>query len=77
MSARSSRDAPRLSSAALVMHALHDAVVPLDEATRIFHTARHPKSFVAFPEADHLLGRLSDGDYVADVIVAWARGYPT
>ena len=33
--------------------------------------AKHPKSFVSLDDADHLLSRREDADYVADVLAAW------
>lgn len=59
----------------LVMHAPRDAVVGIDNATRIFVAARHPKSFVSLDEADHLLTRKADARYVAEVLAAWAARY--
>jgi len=64
-----------LRRALLVMHAPGDAIVGIDNAARIFERARHPKSFVSLDDADHLLGRRSDAEYVAGVIVAWAARY--
>jgi uncharacterized OsmC-like protein len=49
--------------------------VGIDNATRIFTTARHPKSFVSLAGADHLLTKKADASYVADVIAAWATRY--
>ena len=64
-----------LRKALLVMHASRDEVVGIDNATRIFVTARHPKSFVSLDDADHLLTRPADANYVAGVIAAWAARY--
>jgi uncharacterized OsmC-like protein len=41
----------------------------------IYSAAKHPKSFVSLDDADHLLSKRADADYVADVISAWARRY--
>jgi uncharacterized OsmC-like protein/fermentation-respiration switch protein FrsA (DUF1100 family) len=59
----------------LVMHAPTDDTVGIDNATRIFLAAKHPKSFVSLVDADHLLTRTADAIYVADVIAAWAERY--
>ena len=59
----------------LVLHAPDDATVNVDNARRIFETARHPKSFVALDGADHLLNRAEDARFAASVIAAWARRY--
>jgi putative redox protein len=65
----------QLHKALLVMHAPTDDTVGIDNATRIFVTAKHPKSFVSLAGADHLLTNKSDAAYVADVIAAWASRY--
>jgi putative redox protein len=64
-----------LKKALLVLHAPRDEIVGIDNATRIFTAARHPKSFVTLDEADHLLTRAEDADYAAEVIAAWAGRY--
>ncbi|MBF9058828.1 alpha/beta fold hydrolase [Rhodobacterales bacterium HKCCSP123] len=64
-----------LKKALLVLHAPRDEIVGIDNATRIFTAARHPKSFVTLDEADHLLSRPEDADYAAEVIAAWAGRY--
>jgi len=64
-----------LRKALLVMHSPTDDTVGIDNATRIFVAARHPKSFVSLDDADHLLSQRRDSAYVADVIAAWAERY--
>lgn len=64
-----------LHKALLVMHAPTDETVSIDNATRIFVAAKHPKSFVSLSSADHLLSDRRDSAYVADVITAWASRY--
>ena len=64
-----------LHKALLVMHAPTDDTVGIDNATRIFVAAKHPKSFVSLAGADHLLSNRQDALYVADVIAAWAARY--
>ncbi|HET7490706.1 MAG TPA: bifunctional alpha/beta hydrolase/OsmC family protein [Bradyrhizobium sp.] len=64
-----------LRKALLIMHAPTDDTVGIDNATRIFTTAKHPKSFVSLAGADHLLSDRRDSSYVADVIAAWASRY--
>lgn len=65
----------KMRAALLVMHAPRDAIVGIDNATRIFMAARHPKSFVTLDDADHLISRASDAEYAADVIATWAKRY--
>src|ERR1700724_4001824 len=64
-----------LHKALLIMHSPTDDTVGIDNATRIFVTAKHPKSFVSLADADHLLSQRRDSTYVADVIAAWATRY--
>ena len=64
-----------LRRALLVLHSPTDDTVGIDNATRIFLAARHPKSFVSLADADHLLTRRRDALYAAHVIAAWAERY--
>jgi putative redox protein len=64
-----------LGKALLVMHAPLDSTVGIDNATRIFQAAKHPKSFVSLDDADHLLTGPSSARYAAGVIAAWAEKY--
>jgi putative redox protein len=59
----------------LVFHSPRDAVVDIDNASRIFLAAKHPKSFVSLDRADHLLTRKEDAHYAATVLAAWASWY--
>jgi uncharacterized OsmC-like protein/fermentation-respiration switch protein FrsA (DUF1100 family) len=65
----------KLHKALLIMHSPTDDTVSIDNATKIFVTARHPKSFVSLSGADHLLTDRGDAAYVADMIAAWAGRY--
>lgn len=69
------KDVTGLHKALLVMHSPVDDTVGIDNATKIFVTAKHPKSFVSLDHADHLLSKPRDAAYVADVIAAWASRY--
>ena len=64
-----------LGKALLVMHSPHDVTVDIENARRIYEAAKHPKSFVSLDDADHLLTRKADAQYVADVLAAWASRY--
>jgi len=64
-----------LRKALLVLHSPSDDTVSIDNASKIFLAARHPKSFVSLADADHLLSRRSDAIYAAHVIAAWAGRY--
>ena len=65
----------RLHKALLIMQSPTDDTVGIDNATRIFVAAKHPKSFVSLADADHLLSDRRDSMYAADVIAAWAERY--
>lgn len=64
-----------MRKALLIFHAPRDAVVGIDNASRLFQAALHPKSFVSLDDADHLLSRHQDAVYVAEVVAAWAMRY--
>lgn len=69
------KDVTSLHKALLVMHSPVDDTVGIDNATKIFAAAKHPKSFVSLDHADHLLTKPADALYAADVIAAWAGRY--
>lgn len=60
-------------AALLIFHSPADQVVPIANAARLFQAARHPKSFVALPGADHLLSQEADARLVGEMIGAWVR----
>ena len=64
-----------LGAALLVFHSPLDTIVSIDEAARIYQAARHPKSFISLDQADHLLSKAADSEYVASTIAAWAGRY--
>ena len=64
-----------LRRALLVLHSPVDKIVGIDNASKIFLAARHPKSFISLDDADHLLTKGEDADYAATVIAAWAGRY--
>jgi uncharacterized OsmC-like protein/alpha-beta hydrolase superfamily lysophospholipase len=64
-----------LHKALLVFHSPTDDTVGIDNASHIFMTAKHPKSFISLAGSDHLVSRASDAAYVASVISAWADRY--
>jgi putative redox protein len=59
----------------LVLHSPRDTVVDIDNASKIFLAAKHPKSFVSLDRADHLLTQKDDARYAATVLAAWASRY--
>jgi putative redox protein len=66
-----------LRKALLIMHSPVDSVVGIDEASEIFSAALHPKSFVSLDDADHLLSRPDDAEFVAATIAGWSARYFT
>lgn len=59
----------------LIMHSPIDTTVSIDEAQKIYLSARHPKSFISLDSADHLLTDPADSSYVGTMIGAWAKRY--
>ncbi len=64
-----------LHKALLIFHSPTDETVGIDNASKIFVAAKHPKSFISLSGADHLLRLPRDARYVAHVIAAWAERY--
>jgi putative redox protein len=65
----------KLHKALLIMHSPTDDTVGIENATKLFIAAKHPKSFVSLADADHLLGDRRDTTYAADVIASWSERY--
>lgn len=68
---------PKLRAALLILHSPLDRTVDIENATRIFVTARGPKSFISLDNADHLLSRDEDADYAGHMIAEWSSRYVT
>jgi pimeloyl-ACP methyl ester carboxylesterase len=64
-----------MNCALLILHSPHDAEVKIENAARLYRTARHPKSFVSLDTADHLLSDPKDSRYAARMIAAWVQRY--
>lgn len=64
-----------LGRALIVLHSPRDELVGIENAERIFQTARHPKSYISLDSADHLLSSRTDSLYVGSVLAAWVRKY--
>ena len=65
----------KLRRALLVMHSPTDNTVGIANASDIFRTARHPRSFVSLEGADHLLTGKNQAARAARIISAWADPY--
>ncbi len=64
-----------MKAAFLVAHSPTDQLVGIENATRLFVGAKHPKSFISLDDADHLLSKQADAERAADIIGAWAKRY--
>lgn len=64
-----------LGAALLILHSPQDRIVEIDNASKLYVKASHPKSFVSLDGADHLLSRKADSLYAGQVISAWASRY--
>ena len=65
----------QLGKALMVMHSPRDTIVDIDNASKIFTAARHPKSFVSLDPADHLISRREDALYAGQLLADWALRY--
>ena len=59
----------------LIFHAPRDATVSIKHAAHIYSMAKHPKNFISLDDADHMISRLEDADFIASVLSAWANRY--
>ena len=57
------------------MHSPQDRVVEVENAAKMYHAAKHPKSFITLDGADHLLSQKKDSKYAGDMIATWAKKY--
>lgn len=65
----------KLNRALLIMHSPQDEIVHIDNAAKIYHAAKHPKSYISLDGADHLLSDKKESHYVGDLIACWANKY--
>ncbi|MFT5050582.1 MAG: pimeloyl-ACP methyl ester carboxylesterase [Chlamydiales bacterium] len=59
----------------LILHSPSDSTVDIAHAQRIYETVRGTRSFIALPNADHVLSERRHTDYTATMIDAWFKGY--
>ena len=64
-----------INKSLLILHSPQDQIVDIDNAAKIYTTARHPKSFVSLDGADHLLMNKDDSVYAGQIISTWASKY--
>lgn len=65
----------KLKKPVLIFHSPFDKIVGIENASILYDSAFHPKSFVSLDSADHLLTQQQDSMYVGTVIGAWAQRY--
>ena len=59
----------------LIMHSPIDTIVGIKNAEQLYHNAHHPKSFISLDDADHLLTKPHDSNYVGNVIGIWVQRF--
>jgi alpha/beta superfamily hydrolase len=64
-----------IERALLIFYSPVDDIVGIDNAAKIFIAAKHPKSFISLDNADHLLMRKEDSQYVSKMVATWAKKY--
>lgn len=64
-----------MNKALLIFHSPQDRIVEIENASKIYRHAKHPKSFISLDGADHLLSDKSDSSYVGKVIASWVERY--
>ena len=65
----------KLRRALLILHSPVDEIVNIAEAEKIYKKALHLKSFISLHNADHLLSRREDSEYVARCISTWVSRF--
>jgi putative redox protein len=59
----------------LIFHSPIDTTVGIDNASKIYKSAKHPKSFISIDKADHLLSNKEDSEFVGLMIATWSKRY--
>mgnify|MGYP000253119120 CR=1 FL=1 len=65
----------KLKKSILILHSPIDETVSIDHASKIFNSAKHPKSFISLDNSNHLLLNRDDAKYAGSLIGAWALRY--
>lgn len=65
----------KLKKPLLILHSPQDRIVGIENASTLYGSAFHPKSFISLNGADHLLSDKSDSMYAGSVIATWAKRY--
>jgi len=67
----------QLDQSLLILHSPIDGIVGIDNAKKIFQQATHSKSYISLDDADHLLSKKQDADYLSRLIAAWSSKFLT
>ncbi|MBA2403806.1 MAG: alpha/beta hydrolase [Bdellovibrionales bacterium] len=65
----------KMSASLLIFHSPVDQIVSFENAVEIYQAARHPKSIISLDGASHLLDKVEDSEFVANVIASWCKRY--
>ncbi len=65
----------RLRRPLMICHSPVDTVVDIKHAAHIYKAAKHPKNFISLDDADHMVSRPADAEYVAGILSGWAARY--
>ncbi|MCH7544956.1 MAG: hypothetical protein IID30_00955 [Planctomycetes bacterium] len=52
-----------------------NTIVGIENAEKIYKAAKLPKSFVSLGDADHLVSRPKDAQFLGHVLSVWVRYY--
>ena len=66
---------PGLKKPLLIFHSPTDSIVNIEQARKLYESAKHPKSFVSIDNADHMLSQPGDAQFVAETLAAWVSRY--
>lgn len=58
-----------------IFHSPVDSIVEIQQASKIYQTLQHPKSFISVDGADHMLTDQDDASFVAAILANWSKRY--
>jgi alpha-beta hydrolase superfamily lysophospholipase len=64
-----------LNKPLLILHSPVDTYASIENASKIFTAAKHPKSFISLDDIDHLMLKKEDAIYAGSLIAAWSSKY--
>lgn len=68
-------DVKEFKKAFLILHSPIDNLVSIENAAKLFHSAKHPKSFISLDNSDHLISKETDAVYISKIISEWSSRY--